>query len=233
MIAALSDLHMGPGGSLDRFGHEESRFLDFLARLEARYDPIVLLGDLYETHLGRRFGDFAGELGRCRRLRPRIAERFEGPQYLRIFGNHDHVLGRREHVSDRIRMEAGGVRLLFCHGHQFDALIDRVPLVGQLSSWAAARLERRGVRGALAFLDRIDDRLSGLSPDPDTCRYQRRAFEFLAREGADVLVMGHTHLPAVTRRDGKVYVNTGACFDGRLEYAHLDPERGDYEIRRG
>ncbi len=231
MIGAISDLHMGSGRACDRFGHEEAPFLEFLDFLEGEYERLVLVGDVYETHHGWRFRGFRAELARCRAVRPRIDARLRGPRYEWIHGNHDEVLAALG-VPWRLDVEAAGTRLLFVHGHQFDRVVQRLPVSSQFLSWSGAFLARQGVGAGLTFLDWLDDRMGGLSHDGERCRYQAVALELAAAERADVLVMGHTHLGAVGRRGGRVYVNSGACLFGRFEYAHLDVARSCFEVRR-
>ncbi len=227
-IAAISDLHMGDGRPWDRFGHSEAEFLEFLHFLEDRHELVVVLGDLYETLQASRIGAYEAEVERCRRAWPRIDERLRGPRYVRLRGNHDEVLGRLERLPDRFRLEVSGVRILFLHGHQFDRVLAWTRPVVLVACWAAAFLARQGSNSLVEALEWADDRLNGVSEDPARCRYQAEALRFAAETDTHVIVLGHTHIAAVTRRLGRVYVNPGACLAGRFGYAHLDPERGDY-----
>lgn len=55
-IAIISDLHIGSGDQTDRFGHDDYEFLRFLDFLESNFSRIVLLGDVFETLTGRKYG---------------------------------------------------------------------------------------------------------------------------------------------------------------------------------
>ena len=74
----ISDLHLGLGDRTDGFGHEDGAFLRFLRHLEANFERIVLLGDIWETLTGPRWGDAAASLSAARAAHPEIARRFAG-----------------------------------------------------------------------------------------------------------------------------------------------------------
>ncbi len=61
--------------------------------------------------------------------------------------------------------------------------------------------------------------------------------DFLRSTGADVLVLGHTHIPFVKKFGRKLVVNPGSVGQPRdgnpkASFATLDPRKGEIEIRR-
>ena len=62
-----------------------------------------------------------------------------------------------------------------------------------------------------------------------------RAAEFLGATGADLLILGHTHVPHVQETDGRALVNPGSVGqprdgDPRASYMLVDLEEGGFEI---
>src|SRR5262249_22251007 len=104
-IAVISDLHLGPGGPVDGFGHSDQEFLGFLRYLERNFERIVLLGDIWETLTGRLPGDAAAELRLARASHPEIARRFCDERYVYVHGNHDLVAGAVDGVPDEYVLE--------------------------------------------------------------------------------------------------------------------------------
>ena len=82
-------------------------------------------------------------------------------------------------------------------------------------------------------------------PDDPHCAYvyerNGTAMQRVAETDADVILLGHTHVPMLARAGGKLVINPGSCGDargaqGRLTFAELDFERGVasvYGVRYG
>ncbi len=82
-------------------------------------------------------------------------------------------------------------------------------------------------------------------PDDPRCAYvyerNRAAMQRVAEVEADVILLGHTHVPMLARVGGKLVVNPGSCGDARgandrLTFAELDFELSTacvYGIRYG
>ncbi len=223
-IAAFSDLHIGVSDRRDGFLHDPRRFGAFLDRLEAEHDRIVLLGDIFQTDHGA-VPTRASARRHLRRAQDRVrelADRFAGPKYLYVFGNHDEVarteLAARHHVC----LDDHGVRILFIHGHQFDPVALRAPLAADLGTWLTGRLRALGLRPAAAWLESRDivikdRRFAG--PDGPYAR----AASLLARDhGARVVIMGHTHCARIDPIAEGLSANTGSCSRGKLSWISVD-----------
>ncbi|MBK9753540.1 MAG: metallophosphoesterase family protein [Nannocystis sp.] len=233
-IAALSDFHIGAHGYMDEFRHRESAFLAFLDQLEGSHDRIILVGDIYQTEHallpGRRVA--AAELARARARVPALCERLRGPQYHYIHGNHDAVAGPELGAPETLEISADGYRVLFIHGHQFDPVFQRARAAAQAATWFTGRLRRAGLRPLAQWFEgrdvAIKHRRFGHIDGP----YARAARALLREHAADLVVMGHTHVPHLHRLPEGQVVNTGSCARGRRTHVTIDTAARSVEIHR-
>jgi UDP-2,3-diacylglucosamine pyrophosphatase LpxH len=232
-IAVISDLHLGPGGAVDGFGHEDSEFERFLAFLEANFERVVLLGDIWETLTGSLPGDPAAELLAARLAHPDIARRLSRPRYTYIHGNHDLVAGAALGVPDEVAIEADGVRLLFTHGHQGDALVTRRRWLSELGVWIGGWIRRLGLAPLYRLLNSADCWRTGSSLDSTRCAFQREWVGQATRRDVDVVVTGHTHIAARAEHGSRLYLNSGSCSDGNLSFLAIDTKRASYTVQSG
>ena len=228
-IAVISDLHLGPGGAADDFGHEDSEFLKFLSFLEANFEKIVLLGDIWETLTGELPGDPAREFLRAQAAHPEIAARFARPRYTYIHGNHDLVSGAVHGVPDELAFRADGVRMLFTHGHQSDALVTRRRWVSELGIWLGGWIRRIGLTPLYRLISTLEIR-GMASLDSTRCAFQRSWVGQAARRDVDVVVTGHTHLATRAEHGSRLFLNSGSCSEGRLSFLAMDTGAGSYAV---
>jgi predicted phosphodiesterase len=231
-IAALSDFHIGARAYMDEFRHDERRFLAYLDRLEASHDRIVLVGDIYQTEHALRPGHAAAarELARARRRLPALAERLRGAPYLYLHGNHDAAAARELGAPERLRLAADGFAMVFIHGHQFDPIFSRAYAAARAATWFTGRLRRFGLRPLAQWFEgrdiAIKHRRFGHAAGP----YAQAARALLREHAADLVVMGHTHVPHLhTLPEGRV-VNTGSCSRGRLMHVTIDTGARSVEL---
>lgn len=257
-IAVISDLHLGTGRS-DLFGHEESRFLRFLDHLEANFERVVLLGDVFET-LAVRPSRQVRELRLAKEQHKAIVNRFEGPRYTYLHGNHDLVAGHVDGSPDTLRLEVDGVRLAFLHGHQFDWVVKKARFVSEWAAWLAGMAVRLGLRPVVRAAQAIEhlvmgvdssDRqraiaFAGASPlglvdrafadpqgrvvAPKIDRFQTAAMGWAETHGVDVVVTGHTHCGLVAPHGDRLFLNSGSCSDGAISYLAIDTGAGRYSV---
>jgi UDP-2,3-diacylglucosamine pyrophosphatase LpxH len=232
-IAVISDLHLGPGGAVDGFGHDDAEFLRFLAFLEANFERVVLLGDVWETLTGSLPGDPAEELLAARLAHPEIEQRFSSDRYTYIHGNHDLVAGALLGVPDEVAIEADGVRLLFTHGHQGDPLVSRGRWLSELGIWLGGWIRRLGLTTVYRMLSDADAWRAGSSADSTRCAFQREWVSQATRRDVDIVVTGHTHIAARAEHGDRLYLNSGSCSDGRLSYLAIDTKRSSYTVHTG
>jgi UDP-2,3-diacylglucosamine pyrophosphatase LpxH len=229
-IAVISDLHLGPGDASDSFGHVDSDFLLFLARLEADFERIVLLGDIWETLTSLRPYAPAEGLRCARQAHPELATRFERSQYLYIQGNHDIVAGFVEGAPEKILIDADGVRLLFTHGHHHDWLIRQARWLSEWCVWMGAWIRRVGLSVIYRFGNFIDLALSRPSSSPLKDSFQNWALALAQYHEADIVVTGHTHHAMRSEASARMFLNSGSCTEGRFSYLAIDTKANVYDV---
>lgn len=229
-IAVISDLHLGPGGPADGFGHDDSEFLKFLDFLEGNFERVVLLGDIWETLTTHRLGDARGGLAEARAAHPEIAARFARSRYSYVHGNHDIVAGPAEAAPEELLIEADGQRLLFTHGHHHDLLIRRARWLSELGVWLGGWLRRLALSPVYRAFETLDHWRGGVEVDASKCTFQRWAGDLAREREVDVVVTGHTHVAATTEHPDHIFVNGGSCAGGRYSFAALDTKSGGFGI---
>jgi predicted phosphodiesterase len=223
-VAALSDLHIGVTNRGDGFLHDLPRFGAFLDTLEAEHDRIVLLGDIFQTDHGT-VPTRASARRHLRRARARVsqlAERFAGPKYSYVFGNHDTIAETELAACEQLCLEDHGVRLLFIHGHQFDPVARSAPLAADLGTWFTGRLRAIGLRPVAAWLESRDIEIKDRRFRGPHGPYTQGASCLARDHDARVVVMGHTHCARIDRIDEGLHANTGSCSRGRLSWISVD-----------
>jgi predicted phosphodiesterase len=229
-VAVISDLHLGVGDRSDSFGHDDWTFLAFLKSLEADFERIILLGDIWETLTLPRFGDPREGLRCAREAHPVLARRFEMPKYHYIHGNHDLVLGQVGGAPSATFLEADGIRLGFTHGHHHDWVIRRARWLSEGCVWLGA-WARRIRLSALYRLGRAwDMALSRPAVHPLADSFQLLALEKAKRRSADVMVTGHTHFGLRAEVDGRILLNSGSCTEGNLSYVAIDTKAQVFQL---
>ena len=195
-IAVISDLHLGPGDLTDGFGHQDPTFLRFLRFLEANFERIVLLGDIWETLTGPRWGDAAASLCAARAAHPEIARRFTMPKYSYVHGNHDLVAGVSDQVPDKLVLHTDGASVLFTHGHHHDLLIRRARWLSELGVWLGAWLVRLRLSPLYRLFNAVDMSRSAAAQHGSAGSFQRWAVGLARAHQADVVVIGHARAGA-------------------------------------
>ncbi|TNF31957.1 MAG: serine/threonine protein phosphatase [Deltaproteobacteria bacterium] len=233
-IAVISDLHLGNGGRLDEFGHDDAEFLRFLDFLEGNFERVVLAGDVWETLYCKSPRQQVRELRMCREAHKDIAERFERPAYQYLHGNHDIVSGNILGAPEALHLEADGTRILFTHGHQLDWVVSRARWLSELIVWAGAWVMRMGLRPLKAVSERVETLLRGESRDrPEKDRFQLASIQMATQSDADIVVTGHTHNGIVTHHGDRLFMNSGSCSGGAFSWLSLDTKAGAYALNNG
>lgn len=228
-IAVISDLHLGPGDRADLFGHDEDRFLKFLSHLEANFEKIVLLGDIWET-LTPQWPDPVRGLKQAREAHPQIARRFERKQYSYVHGNHDIIAGKVDGAPEEFQLNVDGTRLLFTHGHHHDLLIRHARWASEVAVWLGGWILRFGLDCVYRLFDGLDRAWSGADVDHSRCTFQRWAIDLATVRNADIVITGHTHIPLKQEHQGGLYLNSGSCSHGHLSYLAMDTRAGNYTV---
>ncbi len=200
-LAFISDLHLGPDTPLTFAALERA-----LQRLEA--DALFILGDLFEAWVG----DDARELpwaqavvqvlGACASRRPVYFQH----------GNRDFLLGAAmaqacglQLLADEVALQAFGQRIVLVHGdaeclddHRYQAFRAQVRQPawrqGFLSQPLSQRLQLAAQMRDASQQAQADGPYADL--DPQACA------ALLQRHGAQTLLHGHTHRPALHELPG-------------------------------
>ncbi|MFP4597544.1 MAG: metallophosphoesterase family protein [Persicimonas sp.] len=226
-LAVFSDLHIAPGAA-NRCTASPAELLELFDHVERRADRVLVAGDLFDLDRPKLPGRWRDQLREIRRAFPQVTDRLESYEW--IFGNHDGPLCRQTTPEERV-WEAGGLRLLALHGHQFDMPLKKLPGLAPTANFVAGWMQRAGLHqlaGVMGVAPLLLDRLwhtaspGGSGPD----RLLRGAFELLERGPSDLVICGHSHrlrLVAGPRRRG-LFVNTGALCEGSVDWVLIDTE---------
>lgn len=200
--------------------------------LEAEHDTIVLVGDIFQTDHGVMPGKAAAarELRRARQRMPGLTARLDGYRY--VHGNHDLIARDELGAQELIRMEADGMSLVFTHGHQFDPLFHMSYPIPQLGTWLTGQMRTVGLGAVAQAIEDKDIDLKHRRFHRPGGPYLEAAAVIMAREKADAVVMGHTHVAVKQSVGPGVSVNTGSCSRGQHSWASIDTATRAVEVHR-
>lgn len=228
-IAVISDLHLGANGKTDIFGHDDFEFLKFLGFLESNFERIVLLGDIWETLTAPSWGRKVEELRAAQERHRELFSRFQRPKYIYVHGNHDLVAAQVNGAPEECAMTVDGVRILFSHGHQGDGICHARKSISEMGVWAGGWLRRLGLNLAYTYFAQIE---RGRVGDGSDCLVRSWALSEAAHRRADIVVTGHTHVPAKSEDGSCLFLNSGSCAEGDISFLSLDTARGDYHVHQ-
>jgi UDP-2,3-diacylglucosamine pyrophosphatase LpxH len=212
-VLFLSDLHLGSRAC------REEMLLSFVETHSA--DTIYLVGDVIDTWMPARHWT----PGQQRILALLLARAAEGSRLVYTPGNHDAFFRRfigeammGVEILDRvIHRTAAGQSLLVVHGDEGDVFEKHFPRMTR----AVARIDG-AFRGAVAGWNRARARM-GLAPSAladrvvkwvnDAARacdaFEERLSGLARAHGADGIICGHFHKPALHSDFGALYANCG------------------------
>jgi len=215
-------MHFGRGTpSQER--EKEAALIDFLHAHADQVKHLYLVGDVFDGYIEYRHLVPKG-LARFQGLLARWTDRGVPVTYL--VGNHDpwhesyfsRELGVRV-VSDALEVEHEGLRLYLVHGDAHGSTHTLYPWLRPLlrHPWAV-RLYRAVLPADLGLgLARwVSRRLHDEGPDPEVIQALRAHARIRLRQyGADAVVMGHSHVPALHAWAEGIYLNTGNWYERR------------------
>jgi predicted phosphodiesterase len=231
-IAVISDIHLGRGDGADRSQGHDQALLRLLDYLEARYELIILLGDVWELLTPKWPGNPKRELRLVRAAHPELAQRFTRAPYRYIVGNHDQAVEILEGLPKEISIKADQVHMIFTHGHQFDVWAHQLRYVGEFVVWVSGWAARLGTQALTRFFDQLHNLITGASEGSQLGGLERNLIKQSRGRNAQVTVMGHTHLPGITEHDGHLLVNSGHCLGSTLHFVSLDTQRHTVTVYR-
>ena len=231
-IAVISDLHLGRGDRADRnFGYD-IELLNLLDHLEMHHEMIVLLGDIWETLNAQWPWSHGKESNLVQAAHPKIAERFMGPKYRWIVGNHDRVMGSLDHVSYEWVVENNQLKIIFTHGHQFDLWSQELRYVSEGIVWLCGWTARMGTFAVTRFFDWFHTRITDTTERGQLGALEKRLIEQSQTRGAHITVMGHTHVPGITHVNEHILINSGHCLYGQFHFVSIDTTQGHCGVYR-
>lgn len=231
-IAVISDIHLGRGDRADRaLGHDEA-LLRFLDQLEAQHELIILLGDIWETLTSRWPGLHKREARLVKRAHPELAQRFDQPQYHYIVGNHDRAVGLIEGSPHELVLEVDQLKIRFTHGHQHDIWSTRLRYIGEAVVWISGWGARLGTDALTRFFDWFHNVITGTSDLENLGTLELELIEESKARDVNLTVIGHTHLPGISRDEDHLLVNSGYCLGSVLHFVSIDTQEGRVEVYR-
>jgi UDP-2,3-diacylglucosamine pyrophosphatase LpxH len=210
----LSDMHLGARSCRD---------IALLAFLQAHHaERIYLVGDIFDTWhgMGAHFNDTQHAI-----VQLLLARAAEGVEIIYTPGNHDAFFrqylgmgfGSIKVMNHALHRAADGRLYLVIHGDSIDILVGRFPVLSRL----AAKAEN-ALRGAGNFaqhwlrhfdlpitrqVDWLVARVNDVIRAQDD--FQARLIELARSHGADGIICGHFHQPALITQNGITYANCG------------------------
>jgi UDP-2,3-diacylglucosamine pyrophosphatase LpxH len=233
----LSDIHLGSRPC------KATRLLEFLKQYEP--ETIFLLGDIVDFWSLRRSVYWPASHNTVVQKLLRLARR--GVRIFYIPGNHDEALrdyldasfGNIRLEKEHVHVAADGKRYALLHGDQYDQVTTCARWVSMLGDasynllvdlnvvlswvrrklgvgghWSLADYAKRNIQGAASFISGFEHAVA-------------RHGEAL---GADGVICGHIHTPAVKRLGGIAYLNCGDWVDSCT--AIVENLDGDMELVR-
>ncbi len=205
----ISDIHLGSDNCQAR---ALVHFLEAIHRKDVRTHRLILNGDVFDSIDFRRLKKQHWKiLSLIRKLSDEI-------EIVWINGNHDgpaeiisHLLGVS--VSDEIVIPSGSRKILFLHGHRFDAFIERYPVTTKLADLIYRFLQRIDKTHTIARSAKHNSKMFLRSVK----KVQDQAVEYARKHGYDAVCCGHTHLPVAV--PGPVeYYNSGCWTERPCHY---------------
>jgi len=201
-------------------GDENYRLLmEFLAGLRGTIDTLFILGDLFEFWIGYDTVPFTHYHPVLDRLRELAAS---GVEIVYLEGNHDfhmgpfftEVLGARVHPGPTV-VVIDGKRVYLCHGDEVNREDYPYRLLRFILHSPLTRKATRIVPPAVACW--IAERMSHGSKKSHGRRRHRWDYPALLRafaaerfrEGCDVVISGHFHIPLLDNTDGRILLSLG------------------------
>lgn len=221
-IAVISDLHIGHCPTIHQLGHSDHDFSSFLYNLEKVYDTIILLGDIFEIEMENKLSD-TETFEKTNNEHKIITKRFSNYKYIYIFGNHD-LIGEKYNAKEYFKLSYNNLNYLFIHGHQFDHFYQNSKK--SLSYWGrlclkTSKLIYKWVSEESSF--------GSFSIRKENEKFQNNAIYYAVKNNINVIITGHTHEPKIIN-DKAIYINSGTCTYGRINYVHMDLDKQEYKI---
>ncbi|MFC1703344.1 UDP-2,3-diacylglucosamine diphosphatase [Candidatus Omnitrophota bacterium] len=232
----ISDLHLGDGSRTDDF-HRDRQLLEFLEFVESQAKELIILGDfleLWQADLDRVVFRHSEVINKLLSLRKKI-------KFTYVIGNHDYIpfvkfVGADSDITLEYRDDEQ--QIVAEHGHRYD-IFNRYKNPLRSIKWPPGKhltllvtgLERfihpdadKWTKNTLVNLDEflqkaitVRNKITPSSKDYVKCGGHFGEFQEAVknhiREGAKVVVFGHTHKPQLDNVEQGIYANCGTWVD--------------------
>lgn len=235
----ICDIHLGSGYNE---AEKERMMIEFLRRLSPDdVSTLYVLGDLFDFWFEYRsviFSQFFRVLSEL----ARAVER--GIQIHLVVGNHDYLAGDflRETVGlkihhDPVEIEVDGLRVYMCHGdglnpHDRGYRILKAVSRNRVAIWALRLVHPDFVVGIVRRFSRLSRESASVAGKLREDEGVRQFALKQLREGADVVIAGHSHEPheETHTMDGtaKRYYNVG---DMRDRFSYVEYSGGEFKLK--
>ncbi len=231
-VAVLSDLHIGSPPVVGAFGHDVGAFARHLDGLLATHDHVVLNGDVFQCDHGLRWDRDAhrGALARAMAAHPWLCERLDRPRVHYLRGNHDDVAHDVLGASERLVLGVPGAQVVITHGDQHDPVIGRAPGISAAATWFSGRVRRAGLGRLASALEDRDVVIKAGRFGGATGPYAAGAAALMVETGAQVAILGHTHIPEHHALPQGIFANPGSASLGQFRWVSVDLAAGDVRL---
>ncbi|QEL16966.1 UDP-2,3-diacylglucosamine diphosphatase [Limnoglobus roseus] len=218
---AISDLHLGSDNC------QAEALVQFLEAIRFGDVPtrrIILNGDVFDSIDFRRLKKHHWKvLSLIRKMADEV-------EIVWINGNHDgpsdivsHLLGVT--VVDEFLVVSGGKRVLFLHGHRFDAFLEKHRITTWFADWVYRMLQKIDPTHGFARWAKQSSKLFLRC----TAKIEAESISYAETKDCDAVCCGHTHL-AVANRNGPIeYFNSGCWTEKPCHY--LTVENGFIDLK--
>jgi predicted phosphodiesterase len=157
----------------------------------------------------------------------------QGPKYAYLHGNHDAVARADGWAQETLRIEEDGWVIFFVHGHQYDPLLQRAWPLAQASTWFSGRLRNYRLNAIADWLEHQDIKIRHAAFQGEKGPYVAAASSLLKQHQADVVLMGHTHVPERLQLAEGIFANTGTCSMRLHMHVSIDTKLRSVQLHRG
>lgn len=203
----ISDIHLGSHICQDK------KLLSFLSDVERYTNKLIINGDLFDDWNFKNLNDNHWRILKTIR---KISQKIP---VIWISGNHDgptHIISNLIGVDfvEKYTMVSSDKTILCLHGDIFDDFIEKYPLLTKIAdkiyriiqwldpSFYLPRLLKRSSKTFLRATEKIRD----------------RAIEYAKKHKANIICVGHTHMPLTYEKDRVRYVNSGSWTNENCSY---------------
>jgi len=213
----MSDLHLGSRVC------RRDKILEVLHK--SQFHTLVVNGDLFDSNDTEKLTEKDWEILKV------LEKKAQRHPVLLIGGNHGRkldILARDigMDLRDEYAFTLGDNRFLCLHGDEFDMFTRYLPFTSEMFSrlyiliQSLASKEQKGPVVTKMILKKV----LGVPS-----RQERLALKRGAKQGADIVICSHTHIPHMETKNGILFINSGSFCNNPSNYVAISPS-GETEL---